>query len=126
MSMCFQLIAIAPTDIEKLSHGDAIDKLLCEHIQAPSDHALDIDKSWDAVDFLFHQSDKSLLPRNWLTESGEPIGEDLGYGPARVWSNEILSEITEKTALCDVASIKADFDFALLSQAKVYPNFWDQ
>ena len=54
MSMCFQLIAISPQDIEKLSLGDTIEELLDEHFEARSDYALDLDKSWDGVDFLFY------------------------------------------------------------------------
>jgi len=40
MSMCFQLIAISPQDIEKLSLGEAIEELLDEHFEARSNYAL--------------------------------------------------------------------------------------
>ncbi|MEP1536976.1 MAG: DUF1877 family protein [Paracoccaceae bacterium] len=126
MSMCLQLISINPQDIEKLSLGDTIEELLDEHFEARSDYALDLDKNWDGVDFLFYRADQSSFSRNWLTESGEQIGEDLGYGPARVWTSELVTTITEKTKLRDAASLNAAFDFELFEQAEVYPNIWDQ
>ena len=126
MGMCFQLIAISPQDIGKLSLGETIEELLDQHFEAQSDYALDLYKNWDGVDFLFHQADQSSLPRNWLTESGDQIGEDLGYGPARVWSTEVVTSIAKKTGLCEAVSLNAAFDFKLFEQAEVYPNNWDQ
>jgi len=126
MSMCFHLIAISPQDIEKLSLGETIEKLLDDHFEARHKYALDLDKNWDGVDFLFYRADQSSFPHNWLTESGEQIGEDLGYGPARVWASEVVAAITEKTELCDAVSLNAAFDFKFFEQAEVYPNIWDQ
>ncbi|MDJ0613748.1 MAG: DUF1877 family protein [Rhizobiaceae bacterium] len=126
MSMRFQLIAINHQDIEKLSVGETIEELLDEHFEAQNDYALDLDKNWDGVDFLFHQANHLSFPRNWLTESGGQIDEDLGYGPARVWSSEVVTLIAEKTELCEADSLNVAFDFKLFEQADVYPNIWDR
>lgn len=126
MSMCLQLIAISHQDIEKLTEGETIEELLDEHFEARSDYAFDLDKNWDGVDFLLHQADQSSLPRNWLTETGEKIGDDLGYGPARIWSSEAVTLIAEKTEICEAKSLNATFNFKLFEEADVYPNIWHQ
>lgn len=94
MSMCFHLVSIKPQNIEKLNLGNKIEEFLDEYLESQinygvqSDHALDLDKSWDGVDFLFYITDQLSFPRNWLVESGEEIGQtwDTGlhaFGPVR-------------------------------------------
>ena len=125
MSMCLQLVSIQPSDMENLLIGDALEDLLDAHFEAQSDHALDIDKNWDAVDFLFNQADRSSFSRNWLTEAGDPMGEDLGYGPARVWSRALVQTFAAKISVINADALNAFFDFQVMARAEVYPDMWD-
>jgi hypothetical protein len=65
-------------------------------------------------------------PLSFLCKGGEELGEDIGYGPARlVPSTEVkllLSELRKFTA----EGIRSAFSISAFTKAEIYPQSWDQ
>lgn len=57
---------------------------------------------------------------------GEPIGEDLGYGPARLLSAEGVSAVAARLRELDPATLRTRMDPAAMEDAGVYPVIWDE
>ncbi len=84
---------------------------------------LDLDKSWHVVQFL-------LTGTAWqVTEGageailgGVGIGEDGGYGPARLLDAATVRRVAAGLDAVDVAAVRARFDPAAMAAADVYPS----
>jgi hypothetical protein len=58
-----------------------------EDVLMGADDALDLDKSWHMLHYLFTGSAwDGAMPAGALLSGGREVGEDLGYGPARALS----------------------------------------
>jgi len=69
--------------------------------------ALDLDKSWHVLHYLFTSRANATGDAESTLLGGEPIGDDLGYGPARL-------SLPNETAAFD--RLLASLDVAALSQ----------
>lgn len=52
--------------------------------------------------------------------AGEEIGEDQGYGPARIVAPEATSAFADAVAALSVADIQARVDIPLMDQEQIY------
>jgi Domain of unknown function (DUF1877) len=83
---------------------------------------VDLDKSWNAVSWLSSKCgalDDAVL-------SGEPIGEDLGYGPIIYRSPAQTKQIGDFLSTLSEEKIDAEIDFAKLTSDDIYPGVWDR
>ena len=89
---------------------------------------LDLDKAWHGIHFLLcGDAWEGDLPLGFIVSSGTPIGdEDVGYGPARAFSSEQVTEIAEALDAITPESLKARFDRAAFEENGIYPNVWDE
>lgn len=89
---------------------------------------LDVDKAWHGIHFLLcGDAWEGDLPLGFIVSSGTPIGdEDVGYGPARAFSSEQVTEIAEALDAITPESLKARFDRAAFEENGIYPNVWDE
>lgn len=101
---------IQPEDYESLPEGEVIN----------------LDKAWHAIHFLLSGNTDPALPPQGSLFAGEELGEDFGYGPARVLTP------SDVRAFADYLSSKPDdfveqtIDFKALREADVYPDIWDR
>jgi hypothetical protein len=87
--------------------------------------ALDVDKAWHAIHF-------ALAGRAWPDEGasslvifgGEPFGEDLGYGPARLISAADVQAAAAVLADKDPQAVARQLDLSRLDEEDVYPGSW--
>lgn len=88
--------------------------------------ALDIDKAWDGIGFLLSRcGGAASADINDAVYGGDPVGEDLGYGPARLISPPRVKQLAQALALIDVATLTQAFDSDAMVREEVYPNIWD-
>ncbi len=108
-------LAADPTKgVEALTGGDA-------SASAP------LEKSWHGLHFLLTGSGElGKPPLNFLLDGGRPVGDDLGYGPARLLNtaetrtiHAALSEISEE-------KLWERYDAATMNEQSIYPTIWDE
>lgn len=87
---------------------------------------VDLEKSWHGLHFLFtgtawHGDE----PANFLVLGGEAIGDvDVGYGPARAFLPDDVTELARFLATLDADELRRRFDPARMTQLKIYPEIW--
>jgi hypothetical protein len=100
---------------------------------------LDVDKSWHGIHFLL-TGDKGRVARESRVEAesvreGEPplrwaviapteIGEDIGYGPARVLTPDQVIEVSKALAPVTADKLKRKCDWQLMNDSEIYPRGW--
>ena len=86
----------------------------------PLEQALSIEKSWHMLHYLFTgHVDASDAPGNALL-TGQAVGENLGYGPARLQDESRTREFGQFLAKADVARLQARVNFQEMTRLKVY------
>ena len=111
-----------PDTVSTLLYGDLDD----DDAEMPEPE-LDVDKAWHAIHYL-------LTGTAWeigegaaaAILGGTEIGEDGGYGPARLMSREMVRAIAAELDELDVEVLRARFDPAAIAAANIYPNVWDR
>lgn len=85
-----------------------------------------LEKEWHVLHFLFSGgAGKSALPGGALL-GGEPIGNDLGYGPARLLTPLDTADFAEFLSAQDPRQLLQRFDLRKMRSARVYGAPSDQ
>jgi hypothetical protein len=88
---------------------------------------LDVDKAWHGIHFLLTgTASEGAMPLGFIVDGGTTIGEDMGYGPARGFSDSEVARIAGALAAVSAAEIHARYDAAELARAEVYPDIWER
>jgi len=110
-----------PTTVDALLYGDLDD----DDAEMP-DPELDLDKSWHAIHYL-------LTGTAWeigdgaagaAILGGDEVGEDGGYGPARLLDPEAVRAVATGLDALDVETLRARFDPDAMAAAEIYPSIW--
>jgi Domain of unknown function (DUF1877) len=109
-----------PTAIDALLYGDLDD----DDAEMPEPE-LDLVKSWHVVQYL-------LTGTAWevgegagaAVLGGKEIGEDGGYGRARLLAPDAVRVVADGLDALDIETLRARFDPAALASADIYPNIW--
>jgi hypothetical protein len=109
-------ICSAPEQIEKFLYpydGNSI----------PQNY-LEIDKAWHGIHYLLTGSaEEGPEPLTWAVFlGGDEIGEDMGYGPARLLSAEHVRLIAN--ALPNENVFVESYDPKAMEKAEIYPSIW--
>ncbi len=98
---------------------------MIDALQRKDDTILKLDKSWQGLHYLMTGSAEQ--PKGVLGQAilgGREVGEDLGYGPARVLTPENVKKIAVALAQVTQASLAARYDPATMERLKIYPPIW--
>lgn len=88
--------------------------------------ALDIDKAWDGLGFLLRQyGGTKSIGVDAAVYGGDPVGDDLGYGPARLIPPAGVKRLADALADIDVAILAQGFDADAMTREEVYPGVWE-
>jgi hypothetical protein len=109
-----------PTTADTLLYGDLDD----DDGEMPEPE-LDLDKSWHAIHYL-------LTGTAWELDDGvgaailggQEIGEDNGYGPARLLPAEAVETVAAALDALDMQTLRARFDPDAMAAADIYPTPW--
>ncbi|MFK4246146.1 YfbM family protein [Micromonospora chokoriensis] len=109
-----------PTSVSLLLFGDLDD----EDVEMP-DPELDLHKSWHALHYLLAgTAGRSDDPAAAAVLGGEDIGDEGGYGPARLLGVETVRVVATALDLLDIDALRARFDPDALTAAGIYPGGW--
>lgn len=103
-----------------------MDSILHESEGGSDATEIDLDKTWHGIHFLLSGDVDGLTddPLGFLL-GGEPLGEDFGYGPARVFSPDEVVEIHEALAEVRPESLASRYDPEAMRREEIYPSIWD-
>jgi Domain of unknown function (DUF1877) len=109
-----------PATVDTLLYGDLDD----DEAEMPEPE-LDLDKSWHGIHYL-------LTGTAWQIGEGagaailggDEIGQDGGYGPARLLDPDTVRAIATALDALDVETLRARFDPEAMAAADIYPNIW--
>jgi hypothetical protein len=108
-----------PATVATLLYGDLDD----DEMPEPE---LDLDKSWHGIHYLLTGTAWEIGDRAGAAIlGGDAIGEDGGYGPARLVDVESVRMIAAALDALDVESLRGRFDPDAMVAADIYPNIWD-
>src|SRR5438105_15078040 len=83
MGMYCSLRVVKPLELARLMAGDnEADDPIPRHESSPT--LVSLEKAWHGLHYLLTVTMPDGGPLAFGLERGEPVGEDLGYGPARV------------------------------------------
>lgn len=123
MGMIEILRILTPAEVEAFEPSE---RHIADLVFEESSAALDIDKAWDGIGFLLsHCGGAASVDIKDAVYGGDPVGDDLGYGPARLISPPHVKQLAEALAVIDVATLTQAFDADAMSREEVYPNIWD-
>lgn len=89
---------------------------------------IDVDKAWHGIHFLLTgKADGGVGPAGLAILGGEPIGDDVGFGPARLLlPNEVRSVSSALTAL-DIETLRSRYIPGDMAKADIYPTeIWER
>ncbi|UQU66563.1 YfbM family protein [Couchioplanes caeruleus] len=87
---------------------------------------LDLDKAWHGIHFLLTRSAWKTTPgAGEAVLGGDPVGEDTGYGPARLLTADRVAAVAAGLRDLDAAALRTRYDAAALEEAEIYPGIWD-
>lgn len=88
----------------------------------------DLDKAWHGIHYMLTKSAwGGDPPLNFLVLGGTEIGDvDVGYGPARAITSEVVRDIHEQLRGLTEQDLRARFDPSEMTTLDVYPTIWDR
>jgi len=125
MGMYFAIRAVDPSQIDGLVSDPNSFAPATTH--TTNSTSLSLEKAWHGLHFLLTGSAwEGDLPFAFLLQGGDPIGEDLGYGPARVFSPAKVAEIDAAISAISEEALWSRFDAGRMSAEGIYPQIWDE
>ena len=86
-----------------------------------------LEKAWHGLHYLLTGSaEEAPAPLGFLVAGGEPIGDDLGYGPARLFAPRDVRHLHIALEAVSEDTLWSRFDPAAMSSAGVYPDVWGE
>jgi hypothetical protein len=126
MGMCCEVYATTPVETQRFrADPDAVEELITPNGRPT--RLLRLEKSWHGLHFLLTGSaGGGGEPLGFLLEGGEEVGEDLGYGPARLFPPETVRQLDVSLAGISEDELWNRFDPESMEAEGVYPGIWDE
>ena len=84
-------------------------------------------KAWHALHYLLTGSAwEGEGPLRFLASGGTELGDELVYGPARIWSVDEVRAIAAALADLPTEVLLGRVDPAAMTAAEIYPAIWDR
>lgn len=114
---------VASTEIESVLDEDSDDPQPFE-----GDDVVSVEKMWGALHFLFTGTAFEVVggPLGRAILGGAEIGEDIGYGPARVLTAEEVHEVASALRSASFDELWKRFDAQKMNALQIYPQVWDE
>ncbi len=128
MSMLCYVLAVSPEQIKALRAKPSLATDVAMAAMGEGDasqfgllqEALDLQKSWHMLHYLFTGSIDDTRPPGAALLSGEELGEDIGYGPVRLHSEKATAEFARFLENLDIEDVLARMNIAEMAKAGVY------
>lgn len=128
MSMCASFASIDRNLIVRLQRDPSLIHELIEAQGEGAPEILDIDRSWHGIHFVLTGSaEGGEGPLAAAVFGGEEIGDDIGYGPARLLMPQEVQAVA--SALLDLGpeAFESRYDPEALTAEGIYPDgIWSE
>lgn len=89
--------------------------------------SVDLDKTWHGIHWLLTGShDPTDDVTSEVIFGGQPVGEDRGYGPARLLDPERVRAVASILRALPADELRQRVDLEAMSAADLYPDIWDE
>jgi hypothetical protein len=124
--MTCEVHAVTPEETERfLTDPDAIEELATPVGRA--NRCLRLEKAWHGLHYLLTGSaTQGDEPLGFLLDGGEEVGDDLGYGPARLFDPDAVQRLDRTLAAISEGQLWSRFDPDSMQAEGVYPGIWDE
>ncbi|MDS3859404.1 YfbM family protein [Thermosynechococcaceae cyanobacterium BACA0444] len=136
MSMIAYLQQISPALVEAIQGNPSLLETLIdsatetpetEELSATATVALDIDKDWHGLHYLLTgQAWESPGILGQVILGGQEVGDDLGYGAARLLTSEQVQVVAQALSHLSTDEFAAKFNPSQLNEADIYPGNWEE
>ncbi len=107
-----------------LEDADRVDELLESDDDVTS---VDLDKAWHGIHWLLTGSaDPTTDVVSSAIFGGEPLGEDIGYGPGRLLSIEGVGAVAAALRELDAEALRGRMNPSAMDAVGIYPQIWDE
>lgn len=123
---CFA--AIDSATLQKIRNEPSlIEEFLYPDGQEP-ERSIDVDKAWHGIHFMLTgQAYGGNGPLALVVMGGEEIGDDVGYGPARLLTPEQVKSIASALEKLTIEEFQKAFKPAEMTAAEIYPDvIWER
>jgi hypothetical protein len=89
--------------------------------------SLHLEKAWHGLHYLLTtRGGDGADSLGFLLEGGEEIGEDLGYGPARLFAPDVVRQLHGALDGISEEELWTRFDPESMEEQEIYPGIWDE
>lgn len=123
----FKQVQDDPDLMESLLYNDDEDE--DDNGEGGSGHPeMDVDKAWHGIHYLLNQSaDGGEGPLVGVILGGEPIGDDMGMGPARVLTPAEVKAASQALDALTIEELSSRYDPARMTALDIYPTgMWER
>jgi len=89
-----------------------------------SNDETDLDKAWEAMDYLLSDGKKTEGASRFLTAGGAEIPEEVAYGPPRVFRSAEVKKIDAFLRGVTSEELRSRYDPEAMDREKIYPQIW--
>ena len=123
MSMILTLTPVSLDALAKLGADPNYDALM----ELVDNGGVDLDKAWHGIHFMLAGvAWGGAMPAATLVSGGREIGEDVGYGPARLLSPAEVTAFDDHLKSVTPEVFDARFEAQAMLDAQIYPQIWDR
>jgi hypothetical protein len=124
MSMICELFALDADELQRVRSNP--DEVIWSYFDGDAHPPrLDLDKSWHGLHFLLTATAwDGSYPLSFLCKGGEEIGEDFGYGPARLVAAPDTALLAATLNQQEPGNFVKAFSKASFKSAEIYPHVW--
>lgn len=125
MGMAGYFVAVNPQQIAEFKEDpSSLTDFLYPGEEEP-DNSIDVDKSWHAIHYMLNGAagPEEGQPAPAIF-GGEPVGEEMDYGPARILGPEDTQALAATLASIDEAAMRARYAPEAMAEARIYPDNW--
>lgn len=121
MGMVGGFVAVDEDAIKKFrADSGALEEFLNNEDEEPA-NSMDVDKAWHCIHFMLTgQADGGEEPLAWAIGGGEEIGEDCGYGPARILQPSQVKSVAIALSAIDKTAFASRYNPAAMKAADIY------
>lgn len=126
MGMIGCFAAVNPQTLEDLvSNPEGLVAYLFPEEDDEPPNSIDIEKSWHGMHYMLAgASYGGEGPLALAVLGGEPIGEDLGYGPARFLTADQVKAVAAALDALGEEGFRSRYAPQAMEDAQIYPDIW--
>jgi len=130
MGMVGSFAALSPADYERLrGNPDGVqDYLFSEEGEVDPPFYFDVDKTWHAIHFMLAGSPDGVdaPPEAMAVLGGEEVGDEIGYGPARLLSPSQVAMVAKGLEPLTPEVFGRRYRPKEMDAADIYPQIWER